>query len=168
MANIMENYKNTQNRSTNKEKSNNSNKESVSQGLISLKEAAKISGYSSDYIGQLIRAGKISGKQVYSNIAWMTTAEAVLSYKRRNEKGKKEKANPIKNYLEKQKRKLEIELNIIKLFFQTFKSAWLTLFLVILVFVFFNFSIFYYFFSKNIVECQCPKVIENNEGGMEY
>ena len=52
------------------------------KNLISLKEAAKISGYSSDYIGQLIRAGKIPGKQVYSNIAWMTTAEAVIEYKK--------------------------------------------------------------------------------------
>jgi len=136
----------------------------IPQGLISLKEAAKISGYSSDYIGQLIRSGKISGKQVYSNIAWMTTAEAVLSYKRRNEKGKKEKINPIKNCLEKQRRKIEMELNIVKLFFQTFKSAWLTLFLVILIFIFFNFSVFYYFWSKhNIVRCECPSASEDSE-----
>ncbi len=151
-------------------KNDQPNENLIPQGLISLKEAAKISGYSSDYIGQLIRSGKISGKQVYSNIAWMTTAEAVLSYKRRNEKGKKEKLNPIKNYLEKQKRKIEIELNIIKLFFQTFKSAWLTLFLVILVFVFFNFSIFYFFWQKNVAECQCPTIIDNskNDEGLSY
>ncbi len=149
-------------------KNNQKDENLIPQGLISLKEAAKISGYSSDYIGQLIRSGKISGKQVYSNIAWMTTAEAVLSYKKRNEKGKKEKDNPIKSYLEKQKRKLEIELNIIKLFFQTFKSAWLTLFLVILIFVFFNFSIFYFFWSKNIFECQCPTVVNNDESSLEY
>lgn len=48
--------------------------------LISLREAAKISGYSSDYIGQLIRSGKLEGKQVFSNVAWMTTEEAVLAY----------------------------------------------------------------------------------------
>jgi hypothetical protein len=53
--------------------------------LISLKEAAKISGYSSDYVGQLIRSGKIEGKQVFSNVAWMTTEEAVQKYLRRED-----------------------------------------------------------------------------------
>ncbi len=49
---------------------------------ISLKEAAKISGYSSDYLGQLIRGGKLSGKQVFSNVAWVTTEDAVYNYLR--------------------------------------------------------------------------------------
>ncbi len=53
---------------------------------ISLKEAAKISGYSPDYIGQLIRSGKIHGKQVFLNVAWMTTREALEAYAKR-EKG---------------------------------------------------------------------------------
>ena len=52
---------------------------------ITLKEAAKISGYSPDYIGQLIRQGKIVGKPVYCNIAWMTTEEAVQSYLKRSQ-----------------------------------------------------------------------------------
>lgn len=47
---------------------------------ISLKEAAEMTGYTPDYIGQLIRSGKISGKQVYLNVAWMTTREALLEY----------------------------------------------------------------------------------------
>lgn len=47
---------------------------------ITLKEAAKISGYSADYIGQLIRKGKIPGRQVYTNIAWVTTEEAIRTY----------------------------------------------------------------------------------------
>jgi hypothetical protein len=50
---------------------------------ISLKEAAKISGYSPDYVGQLIRAGKLEGKQVFSNVAWMTSEEAIQKYLRR-------------------------------------------------------------------------------------
>jgi len=50
---------------------------------ISLKEAAKISGYSADYVGQLIRSGKLEGKQVFSNVAWMTTEEAIQKYLRR-------------------------------------------------------------------------------------
>lgn len=47
---------------------------------ITLKEASKLSGYSPDYIGQLIRQGKLSGKQVYSSVAWVTTEDAVLNY----------------------------------------------------------------------------------------
>lgn len=47
---------------------------------INLKEAAEISGYAPDYIGQLIRKGKLSGKQVYCNVAWVTTEEAVREY----------------------------------------------------------------------------------------
>jgi hypothetical protein len=35
---------------------------------ISLKEAADITGYSSDYIGQLIRSGKLEGKQVFQHV----------------------------------------------------------------------------------------------------
>jgi hypothetical protein len=48
-----------------------------------LKEAAKLSGYSADYVGQLIRAGKLEGKQVFSNVAWMTTEDAIQKYLRR-------------------------------------------------------------------------------------
>ena len=47
---------------------------------ITLKEAAEISGYSPDYLGQLIRSGKLKGEQVFSNVAWMTTEKEILSY----------------------------------------------------------------------------------------
>ena len=50
------------------------------QNYITLKEASKISGYSADYIGQLIRRGKLEGKQVYNNVAWVTTKEAIDNY----------------------------------------------------------------------------------------
>ncbi len=100
--------------------------------LITLKEAAKISGYSPDYIGQLIRSGKIPGKQVYFNIAWMTTAEAVLAYKqRKQEKRKLTWREKLKN----ESRRLLLELNIIKLFFQNFKFALPTLIIVIISFI---------------------------------
>jgi len=51
--------------------------------LITLKQAAQISGYSSDYIGQLIRKEKIWGKRISSDFDdyWVTTAEEVLQYK---------------------------------------------------------------------------------------
>lgn len=48
--------------------------------MISLKEAAEISGYAPDYIGQLIRSGKLPGKQVFSNVAWVTTEQAIRDY----------------------------------------------------------------------------------------
>lgn len=54
---------------------------------ISLKDAAQISGYTPDYIGQLIRSGKLHGKQVYQNVAWMTTADEVRKYVQRKKNG---------------------------------------------------------------------------------
>ncbi len=50
-------------------------------GYITLKEASERFGYAPDYIGQLIRKGKIEGKQVYANVAWVTTDEAMEAYK---------------------------------------------------------------------------------------
>ncbi len=53
---------------------------------ISLKEAAAQSGYTADYVGQLIRRGKLPGKQVFSHVAWMTTEEALQEYIKKNKK----------------------------------------------------------------------------------
>lgn len=47
---------------------------------ISLREAAAMSGYTPDYVGQLIRSGKLPGKQVFANVAWMTTEDAIREY----------------------------------------------------------------------------------------
>ena len=114
--------------------------------LINLKEAAQLSGYSADYVGQLIRSGKIPGKQVYCNIAWMTTAEAVLNYKN---KGK----NTANNKINARIRKIRLEYNVIKLFFTTFKSAFPILITLIISFiilsVFFIYSIFSYNNNQN-------------------
>ncbi len=49
-------------------------------GYITLKEASARFGYSQDYLGQLIRKGKLEGKLVYSHVAWVTTEEAVQEY----------------------------------------------------------------------------------------
>lgn len=54
--------------------------ESDKRKYISLKEAADIAGYSPDYIGQLIRAGKMEGQQVYTNVSWVTTEKALRTY----------------------------------------------------------------------------------------
>jgi len=48
--------------------------------LLTLKEAAQISGYAPDYIGQLIRKGKLPGKQVYTNFAWMVGEQDLKNF----------------------------------------------------------------------------------------
>lgn len=60
------------------------------KGYITLREAADISNYSADYIGQLIRAGKIEGEQVYSSVAWVTTEESLRAYTEATNKSKHE------------------------------------------------------------------------------
>ncbi len=59
---------------------------------ISLKKAAKLSGYSSDYLGDLIRKEKIKGKKIYSGICWLTSEEAIKKHqeKKTRVQGQKE------------------------------------------------------------------------------
>lgn len=94
---------------------------------ISLKEAARISGYSSDYIGQLIRSGKIWGKPVYTNIAWRTTAEEVLSYKHKKKKKEKKAGSALEDkfrlWVVKTKHLFSREIKVLKLFVETFRFA---------------------------------------------
>ena len=73
-----------------------------SEKLITLKEAAKISGYAPDYIGQLIRKGKLPGRQIYCNVQWMTSREAVLEYIKKDKK--EEMANPQRGLVELSRR----------------------------------------------------------------
>lgn len=54
--------------------------EEKKEGYLTLKEAGEAYGYSADYIGQLIRKGKLEGKQVYASVVWMTTREAMERY----------------------------------------------------------------------------------------
>lgn len=56
---------------------------------ITLKEAAKLSGYAPDYLGQLIRKGKLRGKRIFLNEAWVTTEEDVKTYLASEGKGKR-------------------------------------------------------------------------------
>ena len=92
--------------------------------LISLKEASKLTGYSADYIGQLIRCGKLRGEKVYSQISWMTTKQDIENYKKGviDQSGNQDtgdfKAFAFKNYLNR----LRGEINFIKLFFSHIKS----------------------------------------------
>lgn len=52
----------------------------IEKGYITLREAAEFANYTPDYVGQLIRAGKIKGEQVYSNVAWVTTEDEIQAY----------------------------------------------------------------------------------------
>jgi len=132
--------------------------QSEDKNLISLKEAAKISGYSADYIGQLIRTGKIPGRQVYSNIAWMTTAQAVMDYKSKgkNENGRESLGDKIKN----SGQKIAMEMNILKLFFQTFRHALPILIMVIISFLLLSWFFFYSFFNQKTID---PSVVPASE-----
>lgn len=117
------------------------------KNLISLKEAAKISGYSADYIGQLIRAGKIPGKQVYVNVAWMTTAEAVLAYQQGEAAGDKE-PDGLARIFARAKQRLGMELQILKLFFENFKTAKSMVVILVLSFILLNLSLIYLLTDK--------------------
>jgi len=46
--------------------------------IISLKQAAKISGYTQDYLGFLIRSGEIKGQKMGGS--WFTTQEEINNY----------------------------------------------------------------------------------------
>jgi hypothetical protein len=79
---------------------------SIPEGHITLKDASKISGYAPDYVGQLIRKGKLYGKQIYINTAWVTTEQAIKEYMEQgripDERGEdeiKERIQTIKNTL---------------------------------------------------------------------
>lgn len=74
---------------------------------ISLKEAARLSGYSPDYVGQLIRSGKLEGKQVFSNVAWMTTEDAIQKYLQRHDAGAVSKS-ALQGFLDKMRSSISI------------------------------------------------------------
>lgn len=64
-----------------------------SQGneYISASRGAEITGYSSDYVGQLCRAGKVPSKLV--GRTWYVASEALREYKRNQESGQTAKKN---------------------------------------------------------------------------
>ncbi len=54
--------------------------ESERSKYLTLKEAAVLTDYAPDYIGQLISSGKIEGHQVYTSVSWVTTEKAIRAY----------------------------------------------------------------------------------------
>jgi len=144
----------------------NKNKEN----WISLKEASKISGYSSDYIGQLIRKGKIPGKQVYYNVAWTTKAEALLEYKQKEKKrgrAKKSLKEKTLDFFRELRQKIVWEAGVLKLFFKTFKYV---LPIIIILILSFSMLLFYLFFifSNGQEEIILDKDIEEKDIMLKY
>ena len=135
------------------------------KALISLKDAAKVSGYSADYIGQLIRAGKIPGKQVCCTVAWMTTANAVMAYK---DKGKADAKLSFKEKMANRGRMLIMELGIIKLFFKTFKYSLPLLLVIIVSFSLLSFYIIYIILNKNIDTNKNLQNLNNIEQNLSF
>jgi hypothetical protein len=136
-------------------------KEKGGEKYISLREASKISGYSPDYVGYLIRTGKIPGRMVYTGVSWQTTREAILAYKNRQQK-KKGKANlkeKINEGFSSLKSRVGFELNLLKMFLKEFKTLLLFLFLLI----FFITSISAWFLSSKMEKKIEVKEIEKKE-----
>ena len=116
---------------------------------ITLKEAAILSGYSSDYLGQLIRKGKLEGEQVYMNTAWMTTKVAVLDYVNNTKKVKaNEERSFVENVVESAKKNWDI-------LYTHFLYIIIFLNVVFLIFLFFVFSVSVenYFEKKMLNHC---------------
>jgi len=51
---------------------------------VSLKQASLISGYAPDYIGYLLRKGKIKGKRIFEKTFWQVSKKDLLSYCAKN------------------------------------------------------------------------------------
>jgi hypothetical protein len=137
------------------------NREKGDEKYISLREASKISGYSPDHIGYLIRTGKIPGRMVYTGVSWQTTREAILAYKNRQQK-KKGKANlkeKINEGFSSLKSRVGFELNLLKMFLKEFKTLLLFLFLL----VFLITSISAWFLSSKLEKKIEVKEIEKTE-----
>ena len=93
-------------------------KKTKPERYITLKEAAVITGYSSDYVGQLIRSGKIGGKQVYTNPVWMTTEGEVKRYLSESKKASKSDSSrkSSASVLRSLKTKFRSELEVVKIY----------------------------------------------------
>ncbi len=110
---------------------------------ITLKEASALSGYSSDYIGQLIRNGKISGKRVYANPVWMTTRDDLFEYlnlNRSNDNLGEKKLNNLSSKFKTWKTKIRSQLELVKLY-KGILYFTITVSVIFSLFVFYIFSV---------------------------
>jgi hypothetical protein len=110
---------------------------------ITLKEASALSGYSSDYIGQLIRNGKISGKRVYANPVWMTTKDDLFEYlnlNRSSDNSNQKNFTKTSTKLKTLKTKIRSELELVKLY-KGILYFTITVSVIFSLFVFYIFSV---------------------------
>ncbi len=127
---------------------------------ISLKEASKISGYSADYIGYLIRTGKIEGRPVFTNIAWQTTPEAILAYKNKEHHRGRRKLTPkclYKNtvsWFSTLKTTIFREIKLIFLFFKYFKKFLIVFSLLVILFVIVGIFLFQKTYNQSTLPSQ--------------
>lgn len=124
--------------------------------FITLKEAAQITGYAPDYIGQLIRAGKLDGKQVYSNVAWVTTREALEEYQKNKDKKADERA-----WFERWKKQISSPETLVEIY--TY-AAWgfVALLVVVILFLLYVFAVSFdnRISARNLQETQQKGYVE--------
>ncbi len=133
---------------------------------ISLKQASKISGYSADYIGYLIRTGKIEGRPVFTNIAWQTTPEAILAYKNKEHHSKKRNKSKyfftaVILWLKDLKTAISREVKIIFLFFKYFKKFLIIFSLIVALFIVVGIFIFQKNYHSNLNNKINKPVLDN-------
>ncbi len=130
---------------------------SKEEKYITLKEAAKISGYAPDYIGQLIRKGKLHGKQMYCAVAWMTTEEAIKQYVQKSAEKQENPslADKIQEKFQQIKTRALLEIQLARLF----KT---TLYLTIILSISLSLLLFY-ILSVNIEKKLEQRALDNLE-----
>lgn len=82
------------------------------KNVITLSQAAKISGYSQDYLGFLIRSGEMKG--IKKGRTWLTTEDEVRNYIFKRKVGKKDLALPL--FLSRRRRKNILIATLVLLF----------------------------------------------------
>ena len=122
---------------------------------ITLKEAAALSGYSADYLGQLIRKGKLEGEQVFMNTAWMTTEIAVLDYV---DKTKKSKTHEKKSFLKNVVQMVEKNWDVLSIYF-LYAVIFLNVLFLVFLFFLFSVSVEKHFDKKDAAVLPTDKVI---------
>ncbi|MEK7511104.1 MAG: helix-turn-helix domain-containing protein, partial [Patescibacteria group bacterium] len=79
----------------------------LQENLISTKEASEFSGYHSDYLARMCRAGKIEGRQV--GRTWLVSRESVEVFMRDQEARKRELADSLSKKREEEYQKVKTE-----------------------------------------------------------
>lgn len=137
--------------------------------LLTLKEASRISGYSSDYLGQLIRSGKIRGEKVFCQVTWKIDLNDLENYKNSNSgnnasvDAKKEANNEIKKINSRIRaffNRIKSELLFLKLLLKNIKTILPLITVFLFCFVFISFFILDLIFNQREYEFSKTKAQE--------